>query len=267
MNIQHFAVIGKDQRLIAAADALREQGFSVSVLQENEIEKATQADALLLPLPLSRDGVHVSNTAELSVCAVLNAAGKDTPIFAGLCGGFCDPRLIDYAKEDVFALLNAVPTAEGALAIVLSQTDITVRGMRVAITGFGKVAQAVAALFSAAGADITVIARKKEARAHAQSLGYTALPFTALSERIAWDTLVSTVPEKIITADILSGIPKETLILDLASAPGSVDFMFAEKNGNRAIHALALPQKYSPKTAGRAVAESILAILAKKNTP
>ena len=235
------------------------------MLQEHEIEKIKEANALLLPLPLSRDGVNVSNTEGLPVSAVLDAAGKDIPIFAGMCGGFCDPRLMDYSKEDVFALLNAVPTAEGALAITISQTDITVQGMRVAITGFGKVAQAVAALFSAVGAKITVIARKKEARDDAQTLGYEALPFTALSENAAWDTIISTVPQTIITANILRTMSKETLIIDLASAPGSVDFTAAKENGIRAIHALALPGKYSPKTAGNIIAQTVLAILAERN--
>ncbi len=260
MKKMNFAVIGADQRLFAAAETLREKGMNVFLFGEDGFSLA-DADAVLLPLPMSRDGVTVSNTeGKLSVASLLAKIGKNTPIFAGRTAAFSDLRLVDYTEETLFAVKNAVPTAEGALAIVLGETDITVRDMRVCVTGFGKVGRATAALFHAVGAEITVFARREEIRAEAESMGYHTV--SALSENARhFDTLINTVPERIVDRSVLSEMRRDALILDLASAPGGVDFDYAEKIGLRTIHALALPGKYSPKTAGAVIADTVLSVL------
>ena len=51
------------------------------------------------------------------------------------------------------------------------------------------------------------------------------------------------------------------MIIDLASYPGGVDFAYAEKCGIKAIHALSLPGKIAPKSAGEIIESTILNIL------
>lgn len=258
----NFAVIGADQRIMAAAERLREKGMKLFFFGDEGFSLAG-ADAVLLPLPMSRDGVTVSNTdGRVSVASLLGEIGADTPVFAGRTVTFSDKRLIDYTKEELFAIKNAVPTAEGALAIVLSETDSTVRGMRIGITGFGKVGRATAALFHAVGAKVTVFARRKEIRAEAEGLGYRALSMKTLpKEAEGLQALINTVPETVVSEAVLSRMCRDVLILDLASLPGGVDFAYAEKIGLHTIHALALPGKYSPKTAGMVIADTVLSVL------
>ena len=59
----------------------------------------------------------------------------------------------------------------------------------------------------------------------------------------------------------LSLMKDDVLLIDLASAPGGVDFKMAKNLGVRAIHALALPGKYSPRSAGEIIESTILTIL------
>ena len=54
---------------------------------------------------------------------------------------------------------------------------------------------------------------------------------------------------------------KETLLVDLASAPGGIDFEAAKTYGIKSIWALALPGKATPKSAGRIIAHTIVHIL------
>ena len=42
---------------------------------------------------------------------------------------------------------------------------------------------------------------------------------------------------------------KNTLIIDVASKPGGVDFEYAKRNGYKVIHALGIPGKIAPRTA------------------
>ncbi|MBQ7308583.1 MAG: dipicolinic acid synthetase [Clostridia bacterium] len=262
MKKKHFVVVGTDRRLAAAARTLSEAGMTVSFYERND-GVIRGADALLLPLPMTRDGIHVSNTENtVRIADILASAPQETAIFAGKTDGFSDARLIDYAKNDFFERMNALPTAEGTLAIVLAETEITVCGMRVGITGFGRVARAVAYLFHAVGADVTVFARREEVCTEAERMGYHAPGLAALDASAGdLDVLINTVPHRIITAEVISHMEKDALIVDLASMPGGVDFDFARDTEICAIHALALPGKYSPKTAGAIVGETVLSLL------
>jgi dipicolinate synthase subunit A len=61
----------------------------------------------------------------------------------------------------------------------------------------------------------------------------------------------------IVTAQIISKLPREAVIIDLASAPGGTDFRFAEKRGVKALLAPGLPGIVAPKTAGMIIANTI----------
>ena len=56
-------------------------------------------------------------------------------------------------------------------------------------------------------------------------------------------------PIQILDKNMLILLNKKTLIIDLASAPGGVDFDTAKKLGIKAILASALPGKVAPETA------------------
>ena len=227
-----------------------------------------KADAVLLPVPLSRDGIRLfapESKEVIFISDVLQSVADNIPIFAGGTFRAEDKRITDYAKREDFARMNAVPTAEGALMLALQDGKSTVFGMPVAVLGFGKVAFAVAKLFSAVGAQVTVFARKEQARREAHILGYTAKPLSALTEYAhEYRLLINTVPAKIFEKDTLMRIRKDALLMELASAPFGVDFEEAEAWGVRTLLASGLPGKYFPETAGYAVAETVLNILREK---
>ena len=60
---------------------------------------------------------------------------------------------------------------------------------------------------------------------------------------------------------LLQRLPAGALIIDLASLPGGTDFAAAEELGLHAEHALALPGRCAPQTAGALIAQTVLAIL------
>ena len=68
-------------------------------------------------------------------------------------------------------------------------------------------------------------------------------------------------PAPVLNAAQLMQIRQDALLIDLASAPGGVDFGAAEARGIHAIHALALPGKTAPETAGEIVAQSVRELL------
>ena len=72
---------------------------------------------------------------------------------------------------------------------------------------------------------------------------------------------------------LLQKLPGGALIIDLASLPGGTDFAAAEELGLHAEHALALPGRCAPQTAGALIAQTGLTILeergayAERSTP
>ena len=268
-----FTVIGGDQRSFFAAKRLREQGFSTEILSlKNEKSflpsEKISTDAVLLPLPLTRDGKHLfapDAKEPIILKDVFEAISEHSVIFGGNIGEFADERTVDYGKREEFALMNAVPTAEGALLLALQNGKRTVFGMRVAVIGYGKVAFATAKLFHAVGAEVTVFARRAQARAEAHMMGYLARPLSVLSEYAGeYDLLINTVPARIFDRDVLSRISPDGCLMELASAPFGLDFDEAERLSVRAELASGLPGKFFPETAGYAVADTVLALLREK---
>jgi len=268
-----FAILGGDKRSLWAAKRLREQNFETELFAlENEKaflpSDTVRADIVILPMPISRDGVHLfapESSEPILLSDVFRAIPREAMIFGGNMTGISDERTIDYGRMGAFAVMNAVPTAEGALLLALQNGKRTVFGMHVGIVGYGKVAFAAAKLFHAVGADVTVFARKAQARAEAHMMGYTARPISELAESAGdFELLINTVPARIFDRELLSKLSEKTNLMDLASAPFGLDFEEAAELGVRAVCAPGLPGRFFPETAGRAIADTVTEILREK---
>ena len=75
------------------------------------------------------------------------------------------------------------------------------------------------------------------------------------------DVIFNTVPAKIIDKTLIDGLEHCRLIIDLASGKGGVDFTAASARGIKAIHALLLPGKVAPFTAGQIICDYVLELL------
>ena len=76
--------------------------------------------------------------------------------------------------------------------------------------------------------------------------------------------ILNTVPTRLFGENELSLLDKNALFIDLASAPGGVDFQAAEELGIRAIPALSLPGKTAPDTAAAILARTVRNILTER---
>ena len=157
---------------------------------------------------------------------------------------------------------NAVPTAEGAIELAISETPITIRNSKCLVLGYGKVGKVLAHSLHALGAKTYVAARKYADLAFIESHGCHPLTMQETTTRLGeFDIIFNTVPALILDAEGLSKIPKSTLIIDLSSKPGGVDFEVAKELGLRVIWALSLPGRIAPVTAGIIIKDTITNIL------
>lgn len=281
-NKKKILVAGGDLRYGYTAAALADDfetyavGFQSVVsekvqLAESVADKIPLCDVLVLPMPVSDDGILINapfSQRNLPISHLLTALTPEALVLGGKFGksqeifeqsGF---EVIDYLAREEFSTRNAVPTAEGAIQIMLEEMPCTICGSHILILGFGRIGSRLAATLHAMGAEVTVVARNVVKRAEAEMLGCRSIAFSELENAVREaDVICNTVPALVLTAPILEQIRQDALILDLASKPGGVDWESAQTLGKRVVWALSLPGKTAPVTAGQIIAKTILHIL------
>ena len=251
-----FCVVGHDARQQAAAQVLRAAGLRVI-----GPEDACLADFALLPMSQERVSDEVARTLQGVRPGTLLLAGRPgSPIQAA--ARQASLPLLDYFQRPELECRNAVPTAEGCLALLLQLRRRTIWESDFLVLGYGRIGRAVARRLDLLGGHTTVAARSAVQRANARCAGHRAAPLDRLPVLLpGQDTVINTIPAPVLPRKMLEKLPRGALIIDLASLPGGTDFDAAEALGIRAEHALALPGKCAPDTAGALIAQTVLTIL------
>lgn len=246
-------------------------GFDIDVSEygalrcENTLSEAIiDADYIILPLPYSTDGERVNAPFCLDGISVsdVEMLCKNSIVIGGKMDKKLGLRTIDYYAREDFAVLNALPTAEGTIKLVIEQTKSTMRDLDIAVLGFGRIGKVLAKTLVSMGAHVTVYARSAEARAWAKVFFCTAYTFDELKEHISKHSCIfNTVPTHILTEDVLLRACRGTLFTELASAPYGADENTVKNAGLRYLLASALPGRITPKSAGRIIYETLKEII------
>lgn len=91
----------------------------------------------------------------------------------------------DFMDDEQVKEENAVATAEGVIAELVSNSPYNIEGAKILVTGYGKCGRAAACRLKSLGARVTVLARRKETRREAKKDGIYAADF-ALALRKRW---------------------------------------------------------------------------------
>lgn len=275
------AVVGGDTRQIAVAKALTGLFNTVKIFGHPPSDvpdpikncwdlKETLENARVVVLPISGmndaglvRGYNLDHYIDFGSCISSLAGG--TLI---LTGSLTDKwikladslqiKVFQYAEEDEIAILNSVPTAEGAVQIAMEELPITIHGSIVIVLGFGRVGTTVARIFKALGAKVIASARRPSVLARAWEMGCEKVLTSALPGIIQnANLIINTIPAMVINETLLQKVSKEALIIDLASPPGGTDFEAAKKLNIKAILAPGLPGKVAPVTSGLILSSAI----------
>lgn len=295
MKKTKFALIGGDKRLVALAEYLLKHGTDIvffgtdkEYLPENaEIAETLKeafcgVSAVILPLPMSGDGVNVScplrKSGTLPQIREVIELSKGLPVY----GGRLSPqikkladeigvRITDYFDLEELKIRNSVFASEGALSIAMNRLDRAIFGSKSAVIGYGRLGKTLAPMLKALGSRVTVAARKATDLAWAAAYGFEPLKIayeggksTLKKLSDGYDVLFNTAPCWLFDESVLSSFRKNSIIIDLASAPGGVDPNAAEKYGIEVIPALSLPGKYAPVSAGELIGEYLFEMISKE---
>jgi len=276
-------VLGGDLRQSYIITELIALGFSVSAYgikgdTQNECASISEAldgaDAVILPYPISPDGVFLNAVCE--DCNVrlydLFSEIKKKEVRLTFGGGLkssvnemakkLELEIIDYGKIEAVLIKNALCTAEGAIELAMRGLPINLHCSTATVLGYGRISRLLCHRLRALGCDVSVVARRSEALAAAETEGMRAFPLKMLKTAVKTaDIIFNTAPSLILDKNALSVIRSDCLIIDLASAPGGVDFIEAQRLGLNVIWALSLPGKCSPKSAASIICDEVVSYI------
>ena len=153
---------------------------------------------------------------------------------------------------------SEVLTAEGAVQMAMEELPVTVHGARCLVTGYGRIGKALSRLLWVMGAQVTVAARRFAEQSLARTQGCAVIDIASLPDAGDFDVIFNTVPAMLFDRQLLRRLEKNTLLIDLASRPGGVDFNAAAELQIKTVWALSLPGRVAPKTAGGIIKDTIL---------
>ena len=277
---KNISVIGGDTRQIYTALYLSEKKYNVTVCgfeystKTNQlkncscVQEAMKNEIIILPLPVTKNK-KILNTAfakeNILLDDIIKLTNEKHKIFFGMApknilrefqgkGACCN----DYFENEEFTLKNALLTSEGIISVLLEKIPSTIFKMKIAITGYGRIAEYTAQKLKLLGADVTIFARNPVALTKAENCGLTA---HRLKDLIlysnSFDCIINTVPSLIITDEIIKQTRQDVLLVETSSAPYGIDFIAAENLGRSVHKAFSLPGKTAPKTAGIIIAQTI----------
>ena len=264
-----IAIVGGDARMPEVAAALQSAGHRAEISAAGGTPLSpralAEAEAVLLPQPLTRDGETLNaptSPLPLPLAALFSMLPEGVPL---LCGHADDSLqrvaaghpLLPYGEDEGYLTRIATLTAEGALPLLLGRGGIALSDTPCLILGSGRLARALADLLSGLHVPFAAVARRPLSLA-----GVTALPLEALPELIGeYPVILNTVPARLLTPSVLSRAARGTLILELSAVRGVVDAELCTRLGLDLTVAPALPGRYAPKSAGAALAAAALRLL------
>ena len=277
-----FGIVGGDARQALLAGLLRRDGHRVCTYaleradMDEEIPRAGclqgcvyGADCVVLPTPAEAGGFLFAplSAEKLRTEELIPALWQGQRLFGGRLGdGLCLAALRqglvveDLLRRQDFAVGNAALTAEGAIGLLMAESDKSLWRSRVLILGWGRIAKLLTLRLLGLGAGVCVAARRAEARMMAGAVGAESVSFDELESRIGgFDFIVNTVPARVLTDGALCAAAEDALLLELASAPGGFDRGLADNIGLRALAAPGLPGRSAPRRAAELMCEAIYA--------
>ena len=285
MSLQRYTIIGGDLRNVKLAESISADGsqvnifgfknakFGVKIDENMDLETAIDdSEVVIGPLPCSNDNETINapfHNEKIYINEVLKTIKKNQLFIAGRISDKIlnlskayNVYAIDILEREEMAVLNAIPTAEGAIQVAMEELPITLNGCKAIVLGYGRVGKVLSKMLEGLGVEVYAEARKFSDLAWIKALGQKPVSLSELKYYVGkMDIIFNTVPSKILEADVLELVDKDCLIIDLASKPGGVDLEKEKELGIKVIWALSLPGKVAPVTAAEIIKQTVYNIV------
>lgn len=280
-SLYKVAVLGGDLRQVYLAETLAKRGISVSVYgvcqacSHSGIQEASSlcevlkaAHMVAAPVPFYRNGSIPGSEsyADLTGENLLNEMKPESILFAGAIPEEIQKQAeekriqcIDFLQEQSVITQNTIAAIEGILAEAITRSPRTLCQSHCLVLGYGTCGSTLVSYLKRLGCHVTVYEKEKARSLRAQITADRSVCQERLPEiSKEADFIFNTAPAMVLPKAMLGYVRKECLILDLASAPGGVDYKAAEEMGIEAVLLPGLPGKYAPASLGECMAKKMI---------
>ncbi len=262
--MKKISIVGGDNRLKILKAKLECDGYHTDTLglYENDFADIGSSQFIVLPVPTTKDRKNVFTPLTKREIPLEFIDKNTTREQLILCCNynFENKNSIDYGSLDSYALLNAVPTAEGAIKIAIENTDYTLWNSKVLVIGYGRVGKILADRLKALGCLVTISARKPADFGLAEALKFNYINTGHLNQKtLDFDIIFNTVDADVLSDNTLNET-KADLLIDLSSR-GGFNLTRAAELGKKAIKAPGLPAVVAPKTAAEILYNTVIHII------
>lgn len=274
-----YTILGGDNRSAKLYDLIIKDGNQVKItgfdkheeLKSDSMdlkEAISDSEVIIGPLPFSKDNINIDapfSSKKIEIEEVLNLLNKNQLFLGGKVNKELEEKkvkIIDYFAREDMQILNAIPTAEGAIQVAMTELPITINDSKTMVLGYGRIGKVLSNRLNGIGTSLYVEARNSTDLAWISSNRYIPVHLKHLKTYLPKMNLVfNTIPDLILDNKLLRYIDKDCIIIDLASSPGGVDLEAAEKLEVKVISALGLPGKVAPITAAKVIKETIYNVI------
>lgn len=271
--MHHVVVAGGDTRdswlgqmLVDRGYHVRTWGIRVPGIAPFALTEGPPPDVLIGPMTgIGDDGWMQTVEGRIRLSdELLVRMGPASLLAAGLIGPMvvrrCEEigiQTVQYRLQSSFMWLNAVPTAEGAIAAAIGKSGRTLFGRPIGVIGLGRVGLVLADRLSRYGARPVVFERAAEKRALAQAMGHRAYALD-LDTLPLLDGVFNTAPAPVLGPEWF-GPDGPDWVIDLASLPGGLvpELRGAPFIQDRYQQILSIPGKVAPMRAAEIIWETL----------
>ena len=232
------------------------------------IRAATEAvvfdEIFLLPIPSSRDSIHVTDT-DIPLTDLLRdpkgrrlIAGYGIPLEIAREATAKGIRIADVLTDERFLRDNAELTAHGAVGYILTKEDRAISDLCCGIVGYGRIGRLLCRLLLFLGASTVVFTHREEVRLELCGMGIDARPAEDIGKATDLDVLINTAPARLITEKSAKDITEGGCeIIELASGDNL-------PHGIAVTRLPSIPDRNFPVSAGKIYAAAVLRFIARE---
>lgn len=282
MSISSITILGGDLRQCYAAEYLLQAGWQVTCFHTpdfpwsaeisfaDSISQALAAsDLILMPAPLSKDGLHLFQTcSDPSPCLLTELWSALPPgkILAvhnlpketeqELTKKGCP--IFSFSQSPVFSTENALLTAEGLLAEVVRYTPFSLSSANVLLLGYGRCGSAIGTLLHPICRSLSLLEQDEQKRSQAEKKGLCPVASEDFPKVLPTCSLViNTIPAQILEPGQIQLLSDDCHIFDIASAPFGFPADLTEQYLLPYFRLPGLPGRFSPITSGQLIGKII----------
>lgn len=276
----NFTILGGDIRYKFLYEMLVNSNNHVKVFNNFYLPQSSQSqtlqhslidtNTLICPIPLSKDEFSIFNPHfdKLSVESLIYHM-KECNVNNIVAGAIHDSirkkfevnhiRYTDFFDDDQVAIMNAIPTAEGSIQIAMEESPRTIFDSNCLVLGYGRCGKILANMLNGLGANTSVTYRKSSDYAYIKAYGFRSIRLDDLENYISdFHFIFNTIPHLVIDKSKLKKVRDDVLILDLAQAPGGIDYASAEALKINALYCPGLPAKVAPYTSAKVIFDKLI---------